>query len=550
MLLTTLLASTLISQGAPIAPWPLPRGDRYGTALAIGAPDYYDEPFARYYGNGSLDPAVNRSVVPVLTHDDAALSTSPRGPYGVTELPIIHRGDNSRSAYDQFVPGWFHSPSMDVVNRRLYIPFDQRGGGISAWPAWSRAQLEDLTRPRYGPLIWERRLGTPAAPANVGPDGDVFFATTQSTLFRLDGATGSTKWSRTGMGPIRSMPVFARDDATLIVATGRAVRGIWASDGTLRWRRQLPTTAGAPAVAPDGTVVAGSEGGRVYGLDPGSGAIRWQAELPGPSLAPPAFFNGRAFVAAGTALHALAADTGTVTWSFDLGVPALYPPTASPDGRLYVADGNRIHALAFDGSVIWQREPRRAGDAAGWIALDDEGSLYVGGRWLWLKIGQRALPNVSKFHGLSIGRANVPDAQLYERLHEADGQTVRVTAERSNKEPRAIAKLHLTYPGFAHWPLAAIEVRIVARVRSSRQVTRRVNIQNVFTGGWDKVDSRLEGSAFTETVIRLPSVEPYSSADMWVTWFASGDVSGTEVEIDRVEVLKHSVWWHIGLPTE
>ena len=83
------------------------------------------------------------------------------------------------------------------------------------------------------------------------------------------------------------------------------------------------------------------------------GAESWRVEL---RTAQPVGFDGsRVFVAAGDAIHARDAATGSVAWVAPVG--AVTAPMLAQDGWVIVAAGSVVSALrADDGMKIWSRE--------------------------------------------------------------------------------------------------------------------------------------------------------------------------------------------------
>jgi outer membrane protein assembly factor BamB len=480
----------------------------------------------------------------VLSSEGVTLFAAGGGP---AANEYTDRGRVSVSGGGQGLYTW--SPALDIANARSFFPFQAKVGGVSAWKTPTRAQVLDVHTTKFGAPLWVRNLGTLAASANLGPDGDVYFATTQSTLFRLDGATGATKWSRTGMGPIRSMPVFTRDDATLIVSTGRAVRGVRAQDGTLVWRRQLPTTAGAPSVAADGTVLVGSESGTFYGIDPGNGSLRWTRPLTGTALTPAATLGNAAFVASGNQLHSLSTADGSVLWTATLPGPGLTSPSASPDGLVYVGSGEWVSCYDQTGALQWSHKTTGVG-GAGEIVVGEEGSLFVGCKYGSLVIRRRYSRILLTVHGFGVGTPERPlgfRKEVPPEFFQADGSTFRIFAGRNPKEPSAIAKMTLSTI-VTYSPNVEVDFRIKDRVIHSGPVERRIHVYDWNANRWVMLDRRSVGPEFSMTRINHAAADDPWAGPFWVTYYASGEVSGSFVEIDQLTVGQRPVWWHRRLP--
>jgi hypothetical protein len=453
-------------------------------------------------------------------------------------------GDRNYSLPEEYV--W--APALDAEDRRVFFPFRGQVGGISARIVPTRAQALDVHYPDFFRTLWERRIGTPAAPANLGPDGDVYFATTQSTLFRLDGETGSTEWSRTGMGPIRTMPVFSRDDATLIVSTGRAVRGVRAQDGALLWRRQLPTTAGAPAVAADGTVLVGTAGGEVFGINPTDGRVRWSRALPGSELAAPATFENLALFAAGSVLYALSSANGSLLWSATLPGSAITSPSASPDGLVYISSGQWVSCYNRNGDLQWSNKTTAIGNL-GEITVGEDGSLFVARRNGPLVIRRRYSRAGMVLHGFGVGVPEPPvrGPNWPEQLIWEDGNFLRLRATRNPKEPTAIAKVTLQALSVVSQVLD-VEFRQVDRSVHTGPVERRIHAYDWAASKWKLIDRRPVGTQFSLTRLNHSFADQPWIGPFWVTYYAQGDVSSSAVEIDQLTVSEQLAWWNDRLP--
>ncbi len=127
-----------------------------------------------------------------------------------------------------------------------------------------------------------------------------------------------------------------------------------------RWSKSIPASTTLPPVMHGRQVFAFVPPGAVasFGLD--DGAELWRVDLQPDH--PFAVYDGKLFVAAGEAFHALDARTGQVAWRQPTGT--LTAPPLVHGGWVIVASGNEVVASrAADGAVVWRRPhgaPRHA----------------------------------------------------------------------------------------------------------------------------------------------------------------------------------------------
>lgn len=167
-----------------------------------------------------------------------------------------------------------------------------------------------------GKLRWGYRVGNRVAPAVT--DHAVYHSDI-GKVHRLDLATGAVEWSTGVVAPTYSSPTF--DGDTVYVGTKHSdhnderpdsVIAITATDGSVRWARDVATVASSPAVDGD-TVYAGDLDGELHAFDADTGRHRWTYDAPSDrSLSSPVVADGTLYVASwiDDALYALAEDGG------------------------------------------------------------------------------------------------------------------------------------------------------------------------------------------------------------------------------------------------
>jgi eukaryotic-like serine/threonine-protein kinase len=224
-------------------------------------------------------------------------------------------------------------------------------GRTPAPPQLPPAPAPATTPPRPEPAQrWEADAG-PGSPVAVVVDGDVVHVGGRDSLFAFDRGTGARRWAfetapGSGYTPTESQ-ITAGDGAVYVVGQD-AVHALDAVTGAARWAVPigdngiLGTSIGAAAGV---LYVANAE--RLEKRDAASGHVLWtfRSEFAGS----PTPDGARLIIQDGSAVTALAADTGKAIWRHDTGHHL--------DMRLAVADGVVCCFNAFEGELIALDEP-------------------------------------------------------------------------------------------------------------------------------------------------------------------------------------------------
>lgn len=121
----------------------------------------------------------------------------------------------------------------------------------------------------------------------------------------------------------------------------------------VRWTVAVPAAPAAPPVVLDGHIFVGLKTAQVVAYGVKTGAVAWQVDLAvDQSMAAD---DGRLFVPAGDAIHALRADTGAPVWIAAAGT--VTAPLLVRAGWVIAAAGSQLSAYqAADGKALWHRE--------------------------------------------------------------------------------------------------------------------------------------------------------------------------------------------------
>jgi outer membrane protein assembly factor BamB len=245
------------------------------------------------------------------------------------------------------------------------------GGGIAygdgrLYVATGYAEAVALD-PANGQEIWRMPIPTPSRSPPTYADGLVVVVTVDNQVVGLDGETGRTRWTFSGVPETASLlggagPAIARDSVIAPLSSGEVValrvvngRVVW-SDRLTAIRRlgvasALSDIRGAPVVH-DGRVYAVSHSGRAVAIDLRSGARIWERSFGGTNMP---WVAGEYLFVITTEMELVAvrlADGG-VRWVKRL--PRWEKPD-DRDARLMwygpVLAGGRLIAIRSDGSAV------------------------------------------------------------------------------------------------------------------------------------------------------------------------------------------------------
>ncbi|MFD0968388.1 outer membrane protein assembly factor BamB family protein [Plantactinospora endophytica] len=198
---------------------------------------------------------------------------------------------------------------------------------------------------RAGPQL--RWVFTAADETDAGPvvaAGTVYLGSADGTLYALDAATGTVRWTY----PIPEL------DATLAVADGMLYlvgsETLYALDvdtRQVRWSFRVDGSLRSTLGAADGLVYVADQHGRLgptlHALDRATGHLRWSRDLGRTHGTGPAVAHGAVYVGGDHTLYALDARTGAVRWD--------HPDLPGPVGEAPVVADRTVH-LAVAGSYL------------------------------------------------------------------------------------------------------------------------------------------------------------------------------------------------------
>ncbi len=196
---------------------------------------------------------------------------------------------------------------------------------------------------------------------------------------------GKTKWSISLSGQIKTI-ALSKDEQTLYV-TSSSFTALKADNGDELFSvSNLGGDLSTPIVDPsNGWVYFGSDNKFVYAVDPKTKRRVWSFKLQDPAhFYPPALGkDGTLYVVARDTLYAF--KNRQLKWKQNYVISAgiVSHPTVSNDGTIYVCGkDNQLYAVKPDGTTRWSKTVGAKTPCSG-VALDDDGTVYVGGDSLY-----------------------------------------------------------------------------------------------------------------------------------------------------------------------
>lgn len=215
-----------------------------------------------------------------------------------------------------------------------------------------------------------------------------------SSLLKLHGAPGDTKWEFQTAGLWRSTPAVGIDGTIYTADKNGRVYAVNAN-GQEKWHFQAGNAClTSPAIGANGTVHVGAAGGKVYAIR-SDGQRMWESQVghsPYPGIDLCDVSIGRdGTLYRGTMdgnVHALDGMTGELKWEFQTGGWAVSSPAIGTDGTLYVLTmpGGEVWAgkvFALDGATgakHWEVTVAYSNSTTYALApsIGSDGTVYVG----------------------------------------------------------------------------------------------------------------------------------------------------------------------------
>ena len=200
-------------------------------------------------------------------------------------------------------------------------------------------------------LVWETKVTSMQITAIGANDRGVAVGVGAEIMWLSK--SGNVSWRKS----LEKQATYIKVEPDLLLVSAEDLYSV-ASDGTTRWRYDVPDHAASSAVVVGEQILIGTTT-RLLSVDK-QGHLIWSHEVPSPhkviQVAPPQgdlllysrlSYRGKAFADAFSL-------KGAKLWSYELKSPAVLDSLVAPDGNLYLTGDFEIISLAPDGSLRWR----------------------------------------------------------------------------------------------------------------------------------------------------------------------------------------------------
>ena len=152
-------------------------------------------------------------------------------------------------------------------------PMPDLSSALPIWPMYGYGPSHHHRSPRLGPAVprlkWifkthgTTQYSTPA----IGADGTVYLGSDDQSVYAIDGASGTKRWSFATGEKVRASPAIGSDGTVYVRSTDQNVYALDGATGGMKWSTRTGAVFDAgsftssPTIGPDGTIYVGSEDG-------------------------------------------------------------------------------------------------------------------------------------------------------------------------------------------------------------------------------------------------------------------------------------------------
>lgn len=264
------------------------------------------------------------------------------------------------------------NPVFSPDGKTAYIPTSSPNGHLFAI---------DVSK---GNVKWVSQIATVTygGGALVGEDGTIYQCGTDKKVYAMNPGDGSSKWTCDVDGVIGAFPALSVAGVLYCATNSGTLYAIDGATGTVKWSNAIGGTSSAVAVDASNSVYVGTNSA-IYKFN-GDGVELWKTAGTINVTERGAF----AMDASGTTLYAtqkssaglIAIDmnNGASKWTYvnSSGGDA-YLPIVGPDGTIYFNDkgGKKVYAVTSSGSLKWSKDLGAALTYCG-LSLADNGIVY------------------------------------------------------------------------------------------------------------------------------------------------------------------------------
>ncbi len=341
-----------------LAPWPMERQDRYGTARSLTGPRSAD------YCTPWVDTILGGNKI--VSHG-ASIGDNGIGYFGTWVSNKLYQVDlATKTITGTFSAENFIASTPAIGSKYIFVSTDNPSARMYA------------VNPANMLQVWSTLTGYIGSSPTLGLEGDVAVAGTVGNIRRLRSNNGKQVWSTAMAGNPRGSVVFSRDDLTVYASHGNHMTAYNWATGAQVWDYDAGSPVGAPGVSPSGKIIFGNDLGRIHALRP-DGTLAWHLNTTGEVRAAPAFMSDGTVVVGSfdQYLYALRSDTGHFRWKYQLSNSATSGAVVGADNRVYIHDrSGRVSAVSKTGVQLWTMQI--GAENRGPLTIGPDGTLYVG----------------------------------------------------------------------------------------------------------------------------------------------------------------------------
>ena len=189
-------------------------------------------------------------------------------------------------------------------------------------------------------------------------DGTVLVPSTDFSLYALNAADGTLKWSFKARNSLWATPA---SDGKLVFQAGmdHYLYALDLSTGAKKWEIDLGgPILGSAVLSKDGILYIGNMNSALVAVDTSAGKVIWKKTLEGSTWSAPLLHEGKLYFGTDKSkVYILSAPDGTVEKTVDAGGVVMATPVLTKDAVVVVTEAGEIFSLSLDGSSkVWTRK--------------------------------------------------------------------------------------------------------------------------------------------------------------------------------------------------
>lgn len=247
-----------------------------------------------------------------------------------------------------------------------------------------------------GTAKWHKYVGSVSATPALASDGTIYIVNESGQLIALV-SSGTQKWIFSRKTHKAHPVALARDGTIYVPSNGNSLYAV-VPDGSLKWQFAVESGYGVsapPVIGSDGTIYCGFyhpniSAGILYAIR-SDGTEKWRFNLPGKITSPAIDATGAIIFGSPAPVSKVYAvqSNGVKKWEsrvaggiLSSGCYVYSAPVVSTDGTIYVSSNSRLTALSpSDGREKWHYDNNillPEFDRANGPAVDSNGTIYFG----------------------------------------------------------------------------------------------------------------------------------------------------------------------------